>query len=111
MSPSVLNVEELGTTLYSYSGYLVIDAEIIEYDAIQFQYLDATNTWQYVDIKAQGDEMKYRGLAISGSENFKPSGKYKIKQRGAFGTKVVDHYAAAESIVNSWNEWKVTWIP
>ena len=111
MSPSVLNVEELGTTLYSYSGYLVIDAEIIEYEAIQFQYLDSTNTWQYIDIKAQGDELKYRGLAVSGSENFKPSGKYKIKQRGAFGTNVVSHYAAAESIVDSWNEWKVVWKP
>jgi hypothetical protein len=110
LSPSVLNEEEFNITLYSYNGYLVIDSEIIEYDAIQFQYLDATNTLNYVDVTAQGDEMKFRGLAVSGSDNFKPSGKYKIKQRGAFGTKVTNHYAAADSIVNSWNERKVKWV-
>ena len=110
LSPSVLNEEEFDITLYSYNGYLVIDSEIIEYDAIQFQYLDETNTMNYVDITAQGDEMKFRGLAVSGSSNFKPSGKYRIKQRGAFGTKVVDHAAAAESIVNSWTERKVKWV-
>jgi hypothetical protein len=109
LSPSVLNEQELDITLYSYNGYLVIDSEIVEYDAIEFQYKDLLGVWQYVNIEKEGDEMKYRGLALSGSDNFKPSGKYRIKERGSFGTAVANHYAAAQSILDSWNQYGVTW--
>ena len=38
VSPVTVNQNET-EVIYSYTGYLVIDSEIIEYDAIEFQYL------------------------------------------------------------------------
>jgi hypothetical protein len=109
LSPSVVNPEELGLTLYNYSGYLVIDSEIIEYDAVQFEYVDLNGTKQFVDLTSKTDNNKYLGLAIQGGA-LAPSGKYRIKTRGALNTKVENHYAAAQNIISSWNGYDVTWV-
>jgi len=109
LSPSVVNPQELGLTLYNYSGYLVIGSEIIEYDAVQFEYVDLTGTKQFVDLKNKTDNNKYLGLALQGSA-LAPSGKYRIKTRGAFNTKVETHYASAQNIIDSWSGYEVTWV-
>jgi hypothetical protein len=95
--------------LYSFSGYLVIEDEIIEYDAIQYQYDALDNSGiNYVDIKSSSDLFKYRGLAKLGSQNFKTSGLYRIKSRGAFGTGPTSgnpgypHRAGTDQQLNSW---------
>jgi hypothetical protein len=107
LSASVINEEELGTVAYNYSGYFAIDSEIIEYDAVQFEYEDSTGTKIFVDLISKTDNNKYLGLAKQGT--FKPSGKYRIKTRGAFGTKAEAHNATAQEIVDSWNGYEVVW--
>ena len=109
LSPSVVNPQELGLTLYNYSGYLAIGSEIIEYDAVQFEYVDLNGTKQFVDLTSKTDNNKYLGLAIQGGA-LAPSGKYRIKTRGALNTKVETHYAAAQNIINSWSGYEVTWV-
>lgn len=96
-------------SLYSFSGYLVVEDEIIEYDAIQYQYDALDNSGiNYIDIKSNSDLFKYRGLSKIGSENFKPTGKYRIKSRGAFGTGPstgnpgYPHRAGTDEQLNSW---------
>ena len=107
LSPSVVDPAEFGTTLYNYQGFLVIDSEIIEYDAVQFEYIDISGVKQFVDLKSKTDNNKYLGVSQQGT--LKPSGKYRIKTRGAFGTKAESHYAAAQSILDSWTGYEVTW--
>lgn len=107
LSPSVVNPQELGTTLYNYQGYLVIDSEIIEYDGVEFEYTDLSGTKQFVLLKNKTDNNKYLGISQQGT--LKPSGKYMIKTRGAFNTKPENHYAAAQSILDSWTGYEVTW--
>jgi hypothetical protein len=66
------------------SGYLLINKEIIEFDAIKYTYLIANTTtvaeqWITSDV----DIAKYQGLSVAGT--FKPTGEFRIKTRNAFG--------------------------
>jgi hypothetical protein len=107
LTPAVVNEEELGITAYNYAGYLAVGAEIIEYDAVQFQYDDQNGTRQFVDLVSKTDNNKY--LGISQQATLKPSGRYRIKTRGAFGTPVLNHYIDAQDIVSSWSGHEVVW--
>lgn len=98
----------INNVLNEYSGYLAIDSEIIEYDAIQYDYVDLNNNTQTVDITTGSDASKYLGLSKPGSSNFKPNGKYRIKTRGAFKTRIEQH-VKQENIVNSWSGYDVQW--
>jgi hypothetical protein len=95
--------------IYDYSGYLVIDSEIIEYDAIEFSYIDLNGTPQLVDVMSDSDVLKYRGLALPGVTNYKKSGRYRVKTRGALNTKIDNHYAQAVNIINGWTGYEVVW--
>lgn len=106
----VTNEYQQGQILNEYSGFLVIDGEIIEYDAIQYDYTDLSGTKQFVDLTTESDALKYLGLSKPGSDNFKPNGKYRIKTRGAFNTAIVDHFATAQEILDSWSGYEVTWV-
>ena len=94
--------------LNEYSGYLAIDSEIIEYDAIQYDYTDLNGMLQTRDITTGADALKYLGLSRPGSSNYKPNGKYRIKTRGAFQTRIESH-VKQENIVNSWTGYDVQW--
>jgi hypothetical protein len=94
--------------LNEYSGYLVIDSEIIEYDAIQYEYKDLSNVTQTKDITSGSEALKYLGLSQPGASNYQPNGKYRVKTRGAFGTKIVAHYKQ-ENILNSWAGYDTVW--
>jgi len=94
--------------LNEYSGYLVIDSEIIEYDAIQYEYTDLSGVRQSKDITSGSEALKYLGLSQPGASNYQPNGKYRIKTRGAFGTKIVAHYKQ-ENILNSWAGYDTVW--
>ena len=107
LSPAVVNEEELGITAYNYTGYLAVGSEIVEYDAVNFEYVDSNGTKQFVDLISKTDNNKYLGLGLQGT--LKPSGKYRIKTRGAFGTPVSNHYIDAQDIVDSWNGYQVAW--
>ncbi len=107
LTPAVINEEELGTTAYNYTGYLVINSEIIEYDAVQFEYIDLNGAKQFVDLLSKTDNNKYLGISQQGT--LKPSGKYRIKKRGAFNTPVGNHYVDAQDMINSWSGYEVVW--
>ena len=107
LTPSVINEEELGTTAYNYTGYLVINSEIIEYDAVQFEYIDLNGAKQFVDLLSKTDNNKYLGISQQGT--LKPSGKYRIKKRGAFNTPVGNHYIDAQDMIDSWSGYEVVW--
>jgi len=94
--------------LNEYSGYLAIDSEIIEYDAIEYNYVDSNGNLQTEDITTKSDALKYLGLSKPGSGNFKPSGKYRIKTRGAFQSKIQSH-VKQENVVSSWSGYDVIW--
>jgi hypothetical protein len=107
LSPAVVNEEEAGVTAYNYTGYLAVGSEIIEYDAVNFEYVDLSGTKQFVDLVSKTDNNKYLGSSRQGT--LRPSGKYRIKTRGAFGTTVSNHYIDAQDIVNSWSGYQVEW--
>jgi hypothetical protein len=76
----------IGKQLYSFNGYLVIQKEIVEYDAIEYSYTSAAagdngaikTKW----ITSDSDIAKYQGLAKPNT--FAPTARYRIKTRNAF---------------------------
>jgi hypothetical protein len=100
---------------FNFSGYFLIDSEILEFDAVGYQYLpeDTTNTviddalnttvlnngtnFINIWIESSSDLQKYRNLCkqsiqTNGADTYlKPNGVYRIKTRGALGTKAADH--------------------
>jgi len=93
--------------LYQFSGYLMIESEIIEYDAIGYQYNDGSGA-KFFWATSQIDVDKYRAMVPSyyGTvEFFKPVDVYRIKTnadgtiagRGALGTTAVTHYVTTST--------------
>ena len=72
------------TSFYNKSGYFLINNEIIEYDAIEFQYepLSAPNTVIKKWITSDSDIAKF--LGESKINSFNPTLRYRIKERNAF---------------------------
>lgn len=81
-----------------FSGFLLINSEIIEYEGIEFEYYKKTDsTKQSVLIKNDSDFWKHYSLAKTDANNintFKPNGRYKIKKRGALGTSAKAHQSS-----------------
>lgn len=89
-------------SLYSFNGFLAIEEEIVEYDGIEYEYIDLAGDQQTQIITSASDTFKYRALSKPGGENFKPSFRYKIKNRGAFGTSIAPHRAGTDAQTASW---------
>jgi hypothetical protein len=93
-------------TMTSFSGYLAIGSEIIEYDAIEYGYIPlgspAGTAPTPFDAKSSSDLFKYIGAAEPSSVSLKPTGRYKIKTRGAFGTTVQDH-----NVYDGYSTWSI----
>jgi hypothetical protein len=89
---------------FNYSGYFLVNSEIFEYDAIYFDYepLDS-NERDLVPIGSSSDWSKYRALSKTGTEYFKPTGLYRIKARGVFGTEKQTHLATS-SVAGDWSQ-------
>jgi hypothetical protein len=107
-------------TLFNFNEYLLIDSEIIEFDAIQYQYVpkeSGTNVPQTVWVESEADINKYRNLSKPGyvdytkpeSAYFKPTGAYRVKTRGALGTTPAYHSATSEDRLSQWSGLKVVW--
>ena len=103
----VQNEASKNQILDSFSGYVVIDSEIIEYDAVQYVYYDLSGNKQEVWIEDYPQALKYLGLAAPGASNYQPNNRYRIKTRGAFDTKPADHFANAQGILDSWKGYTV----
>lgn len=102
-------------SFYNFSGFVLIESEIIEYEAMGYTYqpIDLEQTPVDVWVYSASDVNKYLALSAPGYADatkpetayFKPNGKYKIKKRGALGTESVDHADGSTRIKNS-NIWK-----
>lgn len=103
----VQNEASKNQILDSFSGYVVIDSEIIEYDAVQYVYYDLNGTKNEVWVEDYPQALKYLGLAAPGASNYQPNNRYRIKTRGAFDTKPADHFANAQGILDSWKGYTV----
>ena len=97
-------------TLYNFAGHLLIGGEIIEYDAIQYQYVPKNSgATQLVWIESATDLNKYRWLSKVGYADpnkpetayFKPTGRYRVKTRGALGTPREFHAATTADYINN----------
>ena len=88
---------------FNFSGYFLVNSEVFEYDAVEYEYVPLeSNSKEYEYISNLGDWSKYRSLSKIGKEFFKPSGKYRIKARGVFGTKPALHKSTSESQSGNW---------
>lgn len=106
--PGSFKPDEVKTreVLQSYSGYLLINEEIIEYDAIEYEYnaIDGSGRKTAL-ITSQSDFLKYRGEAqvLDSQIAFMPTNRYRIKTRGAFGTKIPDiHRKTPDGVPHGW---------
>jgi hypothetical protein len=121
--PSVYNKLISG---FNFEGYFLVDSEIIEYDAMGYQYVPSETTNTTVTdaingtvlnngtnpvniwIESASDLSKYTALSKppTGTTiqiNIKPNGRYRIKTRGALGTTAAAHnYSGAPSSSYSW---------
>lgn len=90
---------------FNYSGYFLVDSEIFEYDAMEFEYepLDSTST-ETVYVGSEADWSTYRALSKTGPQYFKPTGRYRIKARGVFGTTPAAHYPTAGQSLSTWTQ-------
>ena len=95
---------------FNYSGYFLVDSEVFEYDAIEFEYepLDST-TKISVFVGSESDWAQYRALSKTGPQYFKPTGKYRIKARGVFGTAQTYHKATGTGILSAWTQITQEW--
>ena len=96
--------QDVKQIIYNYAGYLVIDSEIIEYDAIQYQYinqqLSRTTTWitQVSDLQKIANDIT---TTLPANQAIGQTGKVRVKARGAFGTEAVAH--AQTGAVSGWS--------
>jgi hypothetical protein len=96
--------QDIKQIIYNFSGYLVIDSEIIEYDAIQYQYinqqLSRTTTWitQISDLQKIANDIT---TTLPANQAIGQTGKIRVKSRGAFGTSAVAH--AKTGSVTGWS--------
>lgn len=102
---------------FNFEGYFLVDSEIIEYDAMGYQYIPAETTNTLVTdeingtvlnngvnpiniwIESAADLSKYTALSkppigTTLQINIKPNGRYRIKTRGALGTTATGHNAS-----------------
>ena len=105
LSPIIVNQEQK-QIIYSYSGYLVIDSEIIEYDAVEYQYYSANDTIKKIDIKQQSDLQKIANdmtTTKAANKSIGQTGRIRIKTRGALGTSIAAHTAAGANAKIGWS--------
>lgn len=86
------------------AGYLLINKEIIEFDAVKYVYqVYGTTTIAEQWISSDVDVAKYQGLSTANT--FKPTGEYRIKTRNAFGllSAPATHEVNLAAIKARWN--------
>jgi len=106
---SPVQIASAAAVLYSYTGYLVLGKEIIEYDAIKYSYepVSGTEKVAYKWITADSDVQASQALAKPNT--FKPTGEYRIKKRNAFDVVKSDDTASlihSADITSLQSEWE-----
>ena len=106
---------------FSFSGYFMVDSEILEFDALEYQFIDYNDDENIVWVASQNDVNKYVTMSkpgsidvnnILGTAYFKPTGRYRVKTRGALGTTPADHKATPmnAAIDGNWTQRGVSWV-
>jgi hypothetical protein len=109
LKPNSTSFYDNTQALLSYTGYLLIDSEIFEYDAIEYQYeIEGSSNRYLVNITSSNDINKYRTLAKVESSAFKPTGRYRIKSRAVFNTKKAIHTGITSEVI-TWNSTGWDW--
>lgn len=108
----------------NFAGYFLINSEVIEYDAIEYTYLPidtvtyAAESFVTVWVESESDVNKYRYLSKPGYADvnkpetsfFKPTGRYRVKKRGALNTTPAKHDKTESKIDSTkWSTAKVVW--
>jgi hypothetical protein len=106
-------------SLFNFAGYVLINSEVIEYEAIQYKYSPKEGgTDQTVWVYNSSDLNKYYYLSKPGYSDpnrpaetayIKPTGFYKVKTRGALGTVPGNHYSVPENKLTDWYGRSVVW--
>jgi len=95
---------------FNFSGYFLLNSEIFEYDAIQYTYRSLSTGNQQVEWIASPSELSaIRSISHQDIETFRPTGKYRIKDRALFGTKRSEHKRVTATTTNTWTRYPVTW--
>lgn len=111
---SMIEISGAAKQLYSYSGYLVLNKEIIEYDAIEYSYrargsaitAPLSRKWIASESDVQSSQ------ADAEPKTFRPTQKYRIKKRNAFNivpdgnTKDLNHIVHTAGIKSQWKAYK-----
>lgn len=108
LEPNTVNSARTDRILDQFTGYVLINGEVIEYDGVWYQYLpkDSSDGDAFIEvlIKSQSDIWKYSALAKPGYKYFQPLNKYNIKKRGALSTSKTSHEIAPDSYINKVGE-------
>lgn len=122
LTPVITDKYSTDSLTYSFNGYFLINSEVIEYDAIEFKYKTTPGgAWTGVDIASESDLLKYRSYAAPGYENidgsslsfFRPSGRYRIKTRGALNSATAPfplHTTNISSTTSGWTVINTEWL-
>jgi hypothetical protein len=110
LNQNTINSARVDKILDQFSGYVLINGEVIEYDGVWYQYVPKEKDTTFtpprdkppvrVLIKNQSDIWKYSALAKPGYKNFYPTGEYNIKTRGALSTSKMSHKKTLNSYIN-----------
>lgn len=100
---SIANGENSVQSTFNFSGYFLVGSEIFEYDAIEFEYvLEGSNSSQKAWIESKSQWASIRAASKVDPQYFKPTGRYRIKNRGVFGTTKDRHEAVSAGSTNKW---------
>lgn len=121
ISLDMVVVSATAKKLYSYSGYLVVNKEIIEYDAIEYDYIVLGSNPKTKATKwmtSEADVQSSQGLAEP--KTFRPTQKYRIKTRNAFNVVApasipadLTHTVAPVAVKSEWKayNWNNAFTP
>lgn len=100
---STINNNQEILSSFNFNGYFLINSEIFEYDAIEYEYtLEGQSNSQTAWIESKSQWASVRAGSKVGSEYFKPTGKYRIKKRAMFGTTAATHKPVIATTNQSW---------
>ena len=107
---STINGQQDIFSSFNFNGYFLVNSEIFEYDAIEYRYQQEGSSSFEVDwVESRSQWASVRSGTKVGPEYFKPTGRFRIKNRGVFGTPKGTHISASASSNNVWykndSEW------
>lgn len=110
-------------SIFNFNGYMMVQSEVFEFDAIQYEYVDKDDTapyaYQKVWVESDSDISKYLYLSKPGYQDpkdpttafFRPTGRIRIKKRAALGTTAQKHTVPGINALSEWTprtvEWKI----